>query len=261
MLDYDSEAAHYDATRGGEVRARAAAEAVERLLPGSAAVIADVACGTGIVTALLRRPGRRVVGVDSSPGMARVAASRLEGSVVIGDATRLPLPGSCVDAVTMVWLLHLLDRATAAAVLAEAARLLRPGGMLITTVDKNDAVYAAQGDAAALLRPLREARGPAEADACSWVSEVAAGLGLVAAGRTSFAGLGQGRSPRVWRERLASPHNGWTGGAHPAEVEELDALLAALPEQDRPRPDPVYPLIALASTHRKPVRAGEAIAP
>ncbi|MEU4721288.1 hypothetical protein AB0G06_16835 [Nonomuraea dietziae] len=44
-------------------------------------------------------------------------------------------------------------------------------------------------------------------------------------------------------------------------MEELDALLAALPEQDRPRPDPVYPLIALASTHRKPVRAGGAIAP
>lgn len=33
MLDYDDEARHYDATRGGEPRARAAAEAVERLLP------------------------------------------------------------------------------------------------------------------------------------------------------------------------------------------------------------------------------------
>ncbi|MER7360423.1 class I SAM-dependent methyltransferase [Nonomuraea dietziae] len=47
-----------------------------------------MACGIGIVTALLRRLGRWIVGVDSSPGMARVAASRLEASVVIGDARR-----------------------------------------------------------------------------------------------------------------------------------------------------------------------------
>ncbi|MEV2268766.1 class I SAM-dependent methyltransferase [Nonomuraea africana] len=261
MLDYDSEAACYDATRGGEARARAAARAVETLLPGSAAVVADVACGTGSVTALLRRPGRLVVGVDRSRGMARVAASRLDGAAVLGEATRLPLPDSSVDAVTMIWLLHLLDRPTSAAVLAEAARVLRPGGVLITTVDKNDALYAVGGDAAALVRPLRDAHAPVQADAYAWVSEVAAGLGLVAAGRTSFAGTGQNRSPKAWRESLAASANGWPGAAPPAELERLDALLAALPEQERPRADPVYRLIALSSAHRKPVRAGRPAAP
>ena len=36
MLDYDAEAGNYDDTRGGEARAAAAAEAVERLLPAGA---------------------------------------------------------------------------------------------------------------------------------------------------------------------------------------------------------------------------------
>ncbi|NEA49561.1 SAM-dependent methyltransferase, partial [Streptomyces sp. SID10815] len=36
MLDYDEEAGRYDALRGGEPRAAAAAEAVLALLPGPA---------------------------------------------------------------------------------------------------------------------------------------------------------------------------------------------------------------------------------
>ena len=51
MLDYDREAAHYDATRGGDARADAAADAIQTLLPAAGtARIADVGCGTGIVT-------------------------------------------------------------------------------------------------------------------------------------------------------------------------------------------------------------------
>lgn len=50
MLDYDKEADAYDATRGGEPRAAAAAEAVLGLVPQTARTLLDVACGTGIVT-------------------------------------------------------------------------------------------------------------------------------------------------------------------------------------------------------------------
>jgi 2-polyprenyl-3-methyl-5-hydroxy-6-metoxy-1,4-benzoquinol methylase len=73
MLDYDREAAHYDATRGGDARAEAAAGAIERLLTqvpvGQAAGlvrIADLACGTGIVTVRLAGPGRHVIGMAGS---------------------------------------------------------------------------------------------------------------------------------------------------------------------------------------------------
>jgi len=58
VLDYDREAAHYDATRGGDARADAAADAIQTLLPAGGTVrIADVGCGTGIVTVRLLRPG------------------------------------------------------------------------------------------------------------------------------------------------------------------------------------------------------------
>ncbi|NEB75714.1 SAM-dependent methyltransferase, partial [Streptomyces sp. SID14478] len=56
MLDYDLEAVRYDATRGGEPRARAAADALLPLVPGTARTLLDLACGTGIVTRRLTRP-------------------------------------------------------------------------------------------------------------------------------------------------------------------------------------------------------------
>ncbi|NEA04846.1 SAM-dependent methyltransferase, partial [Streptomyces sp. SID10116] len=46
MLDYSQEADRYDASRGGEPRAAAAAEAVLGLLPAGTATLLDVACGT-----------------------------------------------------------------------------------------------------------------------------------------------------------------------------------------------------------------------
>jgi ubiquinone/menaquinone biosynthesis C-methylase UbiE len=178
VLDYDREAACYDATRGGAARADAAAAAIERLLPRAATSIADVACGTGIVTVRLVRLRRAVIGVDRSAGMAGVAAGRLPGRIALGDVTRLPLAGGSVDAVTMVWLLHLLDAVGSAAAVAEAARVLRPGGTLITTVNKNDAARAGQ------------------TDDFERVLEIGGQFGLRLAGRTTFVGFGQGKSPR-----------------------------------------------------------------
>jgi ubiquinone/menaquinone biosynthesis C-methylase UbiE len=159
VLDYDREAARYDATRGGDARAIAAAAAIGDLLsrrtpgvqwpggatrdtfPGGVARIVDVGCGTGIVTVRLTGPGRVVLGVDRSAGMAAVAARRMPGRIALGDVTRLPVPTASADAVTMVWLLHLLSLEDSARALAEAARILRPGGTLISTVNKNDGSY------------------------------------------------------------------------------------------------------------------------
>ncbi|WP_336212270.1 class I SAM-dependent methyltransferase [Nonomuraea sp. LPB2021202275-12-8] len=243
MLDYDREAACYDETRGGGARADAAVEAIERLLPPGGRVVVDVACGTGIVTGRLRRPGRHVAGVDRAAGMAGVAAARLPGGVVLGDAARLPVQDGSVDAVTMIWLLHLLDPAACAAVLAEAARVLRPGGVLITTVDKNDAAYHTGGDTSDLLRPVRDRHAPAQSDALGRVLEVCSGLGVAMAGRTTFAGLGQGRSPRMWCELIHE--SWWAPRVDPATLAELGRRLGELPDQDRPRADPVYTLVAL----------------
>ena len=225
MIHYDTEAVRYDATRGGEPRARAAADAVESLLPATAHVVLDVAGGTGIVGS---KVNRRVFSVDRSTGMSAYAAHRMPGRVVVGDAGRLPFADHSVDAVTFVWLLHLLDEPASARVVGEAVRVLRPGGTLVTTVDKNTAHRETPDDLGGLLTPLREER---PTDGLARLTS----MGLTVVGRTTFTGFGQGRSPRQWLRR------GLPG--------DVAAAVAALPDQDRPRAEPRYRLVSFSVDH------------
>ncbi|MEG3626662.1 class I SAM-dependent methyltransferase [Streptomyces poriticola] len=250
MLDYDKEAAHYDDSRGGEPRASAAARAVLSLLPGRPRDLLDVGCGTGIVTRRLAagREGLRVTGVDRAPGMARHAAVRLPGAVVLADCRRLPFPGGRFDAVTGVWLLHLAaDSAEVQRIVGECARVLRPGGVWVTTVDKGPS-HNVGSDIDAVLA----ARRPSPVrDRAAAVEEYARGHGLIPAGQARFTGVGQGRSPR---RTIADLRRGWfvtLPPGHPC-ADGFAARLAALPDQDRPRPDPVFTLRAF----RKPPPEG-----
>jgi SAM-dependent methyltransferase len=280
VIDYDREAASYDDTRGGPERAAAVAASVGTLLTGTvldvACTVLDVACGTGIVTALLANPatpagagdvsaparrggeaaapapagdggpargsaGRPVLGVDRSAGMLAVAAGRLPGRVLLGDATRLPVASGSVGAVLMVWLLHLLSSAESEAALAEAVRVAAPGGRVITTVDKGAAYFAAPSD-------LREATAPwrrriAATDRFERVTSLLAGHGLRVVGESTFPGVGQGRSPRDWRAAARAGRIPWARD----DPDGVEAALAGLPDQDRPRPEPVYRLIAFSA--------------
>jgi ubiquinone/menaquinone biosynthesis C-methylase UbiE len=167
---YDREATVYDESRGGPARARAAAAAVARLVE-PVGVLLDVGGGTGIVTAELALLGfRTAVVLDRSPGMLAVASSRLPGRLLAASADRLPVRDAAVDVVTLVWLLHLLEPEAAQRALAEAARVLRPGGSLVTTVDKD----------------LAHGRGAAGADRAGDVTSVLARHGLRPTGGTSF---------------------------------------------------------------------------
>ncbi|MFJ9819280.1 class I SAM-dependent methyltransferase [Streptomyces sp. NPDC101151] len=246
MLDYDKEADAYDASRGGEPRAEAAAQAVLGLIPDRPGRLLDLACGTGIVTRRLAaaRPALRVTGTDLAPGMTRMAAARLPGAVLLADSRRLPFADATFDAVTSVWLLHLLSGpADVRAVVTECARVLRPGGVYVTTVDKA-AAHDVGSDIDTVLapRPRRPARDAADA-----VAAHTAEHGLLPAGRASFPGLGQGRSPR---STVADLRRGWFTVLPPGDprTEEFAAHLAGLPDQDRPRPDPVFSVRAF----RKP---------
>ncbi|MEW2295456.1 class I SAM-dependent methyltransferase [Streptomyces sp. NPDC006743] len=242
MLDYDQEAERYDSARGGEPRAAAAAGAVLGLLPADIRELLDTGCGTGIVTRRLAagRPAARVTGVDLAPAMTRRAAERLPGAVVRADARRLPFPDGRFDAVTSVWLLHLAPTdADARAVVAECARVLRPGGVYVTTVGKAAAHNVGSDiDAVLASRPPSPAR-----DADALVTGYAAAHGLVPAGTARFRGAGQGRSPR---RTIADLRRGWFMTLPPGGplADAFAARLAALPDPDRPRPDPVFRLRA-----------------
>jgi SAM-dependent methyltransferase len=246
VLDYDKEADAYDATRGGEPRAAAAAQSVLGLVPEDTRSLLDVACGTGIVTRRLaaERPATRVTGADLAYGMARMAAARLPGAVIVSDSRRLPFPDGTFDAVTSVWLLHLVDEpADVRAIVAECARVLRPGGVYVTTVDKT-AAHDVGSDIDAVLapRPRRPAR-----DAAEIVAAHADEQGLVPAGQALFPGHGQGRSPC---SAVADLRRGWFTQLPPGDplTERFAARLELLPDQERRRADPEFTLRAF----RKP---------
>jgi demethylmenaquinone methyltransferase/2-methoxy-6-polyprenyl-1,4-benzoquinol methylase len=96
-----------------------AARPIERLL--------DVGGGSGRAAAALTGP--EITVVDASVGMLS-RARRVRGlSGVAGDAGRLPFRDASVDAVTIVDAFHHLPDQDAA--LAEAARVLGPGGALV----------------------------------------------------------------------------------------------------------------------------------
>ncbi|KKZ69755.1 class I SAM-dependent methyltransferase [Streptomyces showdoensis] len=239
MLDYETEAARYDETRGGVPRAAAAAAAVLRLLPPGTRTLVDVACGTGLVTARLARTGLAVYGIDAADAMLRAAAGRIPGRAVRADARRLPLPDGSVDAVSAIWLLHLVPFAEE--IVAEAARVLRPGGVLVATVDK-DAAHDVGSDIDALLRPHRAAG--AGSDRADLVTAHAAAHDLAPAPGTTFTGHGQGASPRGTAEKLRRGYfASWFHGT-PVSVDLLATALAGLPDQDRRRDDPAYRLAA-----------------
>ncbi|MFR9798826.1 class I SAM-dependent methyltransferase [Streptomyces sp. MS06] len=242
MLDYEQEAERYDALRGGEPRAAAAAEAVLGLVPAQARSLLDAGCGTGIVTRRLAgaRDGLRVTGVDLAAAMVRQAAGRLPGAVVRADSRRLPFPGAAFDAVATVWLLHLVGGpAQARAVVAECARVLRPGGVYVTTVDKAAAHNVGSDIDAVLASRPRSPVHDADAD----VESYARAHGLVPAGLARFPGLGQGRSPR---RTIADLRRGWFVTLPPGDPlsERYADRLAGLPDQERPRPEPEFTLRA-----------------
>ncbi len=94
----------------------------------------DVGTGTGRIAELLAPRATQVTAFDKSPEMLRVARARLQhlpaGSVdlIQGDFTALPFPDAAFDTVTFHQVLHYAQEPEA--VLAEAARVTRPGGAI-----------------------------------------------------------------------------------------------------------------------------------
>ena len=104
---------------------RRAAIAAAGIGPGS--LVIDLACGTGDLAALAARAGARVVGIDFARAMLARARGR-GASLVQADAAALPLRDARADAVTCGFALR--NVVSVPQVLAEAARVLRPGGRL-----------------------------------------------------------------------------------------------------------------------------------
>ncbi len=94
---------------------------------GDGGACLEIGCGTGTHASTIRSLNRTPVGVDLSSGMLAHAVGRLP--VTRADAERLPIASASVDAAVAV-MVH-TDMPGYPAVVAEAARVLRPGGVFV----------------------------------------------------------------------------------------------------------------------------------
>ncbi|WP_030919249.1 class I SAM-dependent methyltransferase [Streptosporangium amethystogenes] len=106
-------------------------DVLRRALPPAPARVLDVGGGTGVHAEWLAADGYRVELIDLVP-LHVERATRLAGITARqGDARELPVPDESVDAVLLLGpLYHLAERADRVRALAEAVRVVRPGGLV-----------------------------------------------------------------------------------------------------------------------------------
>jgi 2-polyprenyl-6-hydroxyphenyl methylase/3-demethylubiquinone-9 3-methyltransferase len=112
------------------------AERIRALSPVRPARVLDLGCGAGFLISTLSAEGHRAIGLDASLGSLKAARGRTVSAAtsaagpaayLCGDAYRLPFPDAAFDAVcAMDFLEHV---SAPAQVIAEMARVLRPGGL------------------------------------------------------------------------------------------------------------------------------------
>ena len=204
-------------TDGGYIAATEAAlvDGV-RAAPGER--LLEIGCGEGanLVHVAARSPGALLFGCDFSAEKARFAHAQSGAHCVAADATRLPFADGSFDAVLIRDLLHHLpDRAAA---LAEAARVLAPGGRL-TLIEPNgrSPLIAAM----AALIPAERGMLPSTMALCRREVE-AAGFSVEATDRRQALPL----SRVVFHYKMGAPRL----AAHPSAVRAV-ALLEKLAER------------------------------
>jgi len=140
----DDEEAFYQAQYAHErgAKQRAAAELfdlVERYAPERGRLL-EIGSATGFFLATARERGWQVAGIEPHTAVAKWSVENLGLEVHIGSLEDHPWPPGSFDAVVLYNTLEHLTSPTAA--LREAARLLRPGGVIAIQVPKIDNLWA-----------------------------------------------------------------------------------------------------------------------
>lgn len=133
---FKAHAAEWDSIRALHVAESQVEAAMDEALgEGSFELLVDLGTGTGRILELFGPRAAKSLGFDLNHDMLAYARMKLErdgvdhAQVRHGDLYNVPLPDGAADAVVLHQVLHFLDDPAAA--VAEAARVLAPGGKLL----------------------------------------------------------------------------------------------------------------------------------
>lgn len=135
----DEKTAHWYAEKYGEHPTNAKTVEIAEL--GVDDVVLDLGCGSGTAVreAAKRVTRGRVIGVDPSPAMVRIATEKTENTERVefleGSAAKLPLPGRSISVAIAINSLHHWEDVDAG--LGELRRVLKSGGRLLVTEEDN----------------------------------------------------------------------------------------------------------------------------
>jgi ubiquinone/menaquinone biosynthesis C-methylase UbiE len=105
-------------------------------------VVVDIGCGPGNLYATVGGKPKIVIGVDISPGALKMAEES-GYTPLLADAQNMPLSDGCADLVVANATVHHCDDMVR--VLAESARLVKPGGLLVTDKDAQSTALNLRG--------------------------------------------------------------------------------------------------------------------
>ncbi len=196
---FSRQGADWDEMRALGLPAADVAETLLAMLPGAGlGRLIDIGTGTGSLLSLLAPRIAEGIGIDASPAMLALARTRLAGAglthctVRRADMYRLPLPDAGpkagFDLATLQMVLHHAEDPEA--VLAEAARVLRPGARLLL-------VDLAPHDGERTAGLAHRWPGFPDADIAAWLT----GAGLAPAPARSVAGP---LTIRIWPAQRAA---------------------------------------------------------
>ena len=124
-----------DEFHAGKGLSKIKARQVAHLRPGPGVRVLDAGCGRGEVLLACARAGASVAGIDYAEAAVEITRDTLDGitgaDVRQGEISRLPWPDASFDRVLSGDVIEHLDPEAGEAMLAEARRVLAPGGWLV----------------------------------------------------------------------------------------------------------------------------------
>jgi SAM-dependent methyltransferase len=194
----------------------------------------DIACGTGNAALVAHRGGAVVTGLDASPRLLEVARTRVPGAEFVhGNAAQLPFDDDQFDVVASVF--GVIFARPAERVVAEIARVLRPGGRaVITTWPPRGPIFAAVSlmrQALARSRPPDTSAAPVNWGDPAVVEQLLGPYGDVAVTELELAN--EAIAPEEFWERWERLHPMWiaarrqlepAGGWEPLREASIAAL-------------------------------------